>query len=206
MWCRPCESWQTCTPQRHQNEVRTITAIQLVPNPPAPGDPYYALQLDAPLTHAHYAGVEYQAEVALLSRRINLIGSPTSDTFGAHVKVQGAGTGRFSGVRAERMGQMNVVGRYPFHLHMLGDTPNSANSFIQDCSVTNSFFRAYVVHGTNAVRLLLCCAAAPLRSAEAVQAGAQHPSAHTHAAAAVIRSFMHAFIHACLWFCVVPCG
>jgi hypothetical protein len=35
----------------------------------------------------------------------------------------------------------------------MGDTNKTAASFFQDCSVTNSQFRCYTVHGTNATRL-----------------------------------------------------
>ncbi len=51
------------------------------------------------------------------------------------------------------MGQLSVLGRYPFHFHMMGNGSNAAQSYFQDCSVIDSQFRAYVVHGTNFTRV-----------------------------------------------------
>ncbi len=129
-----------CQNRPHQNEIRMITGIQQTTS----GE--QALLLNASLTYSHYAGKEYQVEVALLSRRINLAGALSNDNFGGHVLTAMGGSGRFSGVRGDRMGQLNVLGRYPFHFHMLYD---GSTSVIQDCVVTNSYFRAYTVHGTN---------------------------------------------------------
>ncbi len=38
-----------------------------------------------------------------------------------------------------RMGQLNVLGAYPFHFHMVGWV--SGDSYIKDCAVYNSFYR-----------------------------------------------------------------
>ena len=97
----------------------------------------------------HYAGPEYQGEVALLSRRLvvrALADQSVPEAFGGHILVTGAGAGRgrFSGVQADRLGQKNVLGRYPIHFHLLDSAPDS---FVRDCSITNSFFRAVVIHG-----------------------------------------------------------
>ncbi len=154
--CAPCQDWelQQSSPKcnipnyyLHQNEQRTITAI-------ANAGTYsgFVLTIDSPLMYDHFSGSEYQSEVALLSRRIKFVGSQSGDNFGGHVMAQTAtAVGKISGVQGENMGQLNVLGRYPFHLHLIGD--NGVNSFIQDCSVTNSQFRAYVVHGTNNTRI-----------------------------------------------------
>ncbi len=144
VWCKPCSG--TCTPTRHQNEVRTIVALRMDPTIPV-----YAVQLNAPLSFNHYGGVEYQSEVALLSRRINFKGEWSGDNYGGHIKVQNPGEGRFSGAAGDNLGQLNVLGRYPFHFHMLGDNARSNSSYFQECVVTHSPFRAFVVHGTNQV-------------------------------------------------------
>jgi len=140
------EQWESyCQGQKHQNEVATIIDLYMDPE-----TGIYALKLHNPLTYFHYAGQEYQAEVALLSRRILLQGdevsSPT-ESFGGHVTVTMNGEGRISGVKGYRMGQKNVLARYPFHFHMLGDQGSS--SYCQDCQVHDSYFRSYVIHGTN---------------------------------------------------------
>ena len=156
-WCAPCAMWEqdqkkaSCKAPNyypHQNEIRTIVAI-------SNGTKYknIAIQVDQPVLYSHFAGVEYAGEVALLSRRFRFIGEDSgTDYFGGHIMIhKTTGIGRFSGVQGENMGQLNVMGRYPFHFHLIGE--NGSKSFIQDCLVTNSNFRAYTIHGVNNTRL-----------------------------------------------------
>ena len=50
---------------------------------------------------------------------------------GARSAAGAAGaSAQLSGVALRRMGQTNVVGRYPFHLHLMNDVGGS--SFIED--------------------------------------------------------------------------
>lgn len=49
------------------------------------------------------------------------------------------------------MGQLNVMGRYPFHFHMMGDV--AQKSYFTGCSVQHSFFRAFTLHGTSSVKI-----------------------------------------------------
>jgi hypothetical protein len=81
-----------CSNKPHQNEIRTIIGISIV-------DGEMGLQLNSGLTYAHYSSSEYQVEVALLSRRINLKGIMTvSDSYGGHVLIGSSyGEGRISG-------------------------------------------------------------------------------------------------------------
>ena len=132
--------------------------------------------LTAPLAHTHYAKRgEYQAEVGLLSRNVLVRGASadslatdaqppetTCETdlysevpcigyyltgYGGHLIIMPGARGRVSGTEFYRMGQTNVIGRYPMHLHLLGAA--GAASFVSDCSVHESFYRGIVVHGTN---------------------------------------------------------
>jgi hypothetical protein len=161
----------------HRNEVRKIVKVWKT----SLDATVSAIELDSPLSYKHYGGREYQAEVGLLSRNIIIQGDAASEPtdtvnatctdpvggtgstypcndkyltgFGGHVQVMGAGArGRFSGVELYRMGQTNVLGRYPLHWHMVGTTNSSVN-YATDCSVHNSFFRCYTIHGTHGVRL-----------------------------------------------------
>jgi hypothetical protein len=124
-----------------QNEVRVIKAIGS-----GSGGAKSVLQLDRPLDFYHYGGAEYQTEVGLLSRRIVFQGDAQSDqeSFGGHTRV--VGEGRFSGVQTRRMGQLIVLGKYPFHFHAMGPSPTS---FIRDCSIWDSYFRCIAIHATN---------------------------------------------------------
>lgn len=70
----------------------------------------------------------YQAEVALLNRTVtfrgHISGNDTADGYGGHTRVSGRGsTGHFAGVRAIHMGQTSVLGRYPFHFHLIDFDP-----------------------------------------------------------------------------------
>ncbi|EGC28910.1 hypothetical protein DICPUDRAFT_90740 [Dictyostelium purpureum] len=125
----------------NQNEVLTIAAIQ-----------GKTIQFTTPVKFYHYGGQEYQSEVALLSRRIVLNGdgdgSADNDSFGGHVLV--VGEGQFAGIQLKKCGQTNLKARYPLHFHLAGIVKNS---FISDCSVTNSYYRCYTIHGTSNLTL-----------------------------------------------------
>jgi hypothetical protein len=147
----------------HQNEVLTIDSIES--NPPiGVGSVVY---LTSAVTHRHIAIEAYQAEVGLLSRMITIQGnsvdseptdpdpltcnyteSPDKELtgFGGHIMVTLGGVGRVEGVQLYRMGQTNVLGRYPLHFHLLGDCPQC---YFRQSSVYRSFYRCISVHGTN---------------------------------------------------------
>ena len=124
----------------NENEVMTVAAVDASKK---------WVQFTTPLRYLHWASVEYQAEVGLLSRRIVVQGSASDsvpDEFGGHIMVMGGGVGRFQGVQAYHMGQKNQLARYPFHFHLLQSSPDS---YVRDCAVEDAFYRCVVVHGTN---------------------------------------------------------
>jgi hypothetical protein len=121
-----------------QNEVKTIKAVSNFGK---------RIQFTEPLKFWHYAGSEYQAEIGLLTRRIVFQGAyndSETSKFGGHVMVMGEG--RFSGLQLVRMGQQNMLGRYPLHFHLGGSKPSN---FIKDCSFYRSFYRCVSIHQTN---------------------------------------------------------
>jgi hypothetical protein len=126
----------------NQNEQLTIKAVS------ADG---LRVQFTTPIRFWHYGGQEYQAEVGLLSRRIVFEGSATSDSdlFGGHVLVMG--DGRFSGLQLYRMGQQNMLARYPLHFHLAGSRPNA---YVKDCSFLKSYYRCVSIHQTNDTKVL----------------------------------------------------
>eukprot|EP00913_Durusdinium_trenchii_P032957 g30853.t1 len=132
----------TDEPSQHQNEVRTIAAVDGA-----------RVTISEPLEFSHYGGPEYATEVALLSRSITFQGDEGSETtrYGGHVMCAPGSNCRIAGVRGYRVGQENVMGRYPFHFHMLGNVDQ--NTFFEDCTVQHSYFRAYTVHGTSFSRV-----------------------------------------------------
>lgn len=106
---------------------------------------------------------ETRAYVGLLSRNIKVKGVLGTETgFGGHIMIMGAhsatdptqiaGIGKISNVELFQMGQKTLgdgglLGRYPFHWHMVGD--EGEGQFIKNCSIHRSFNRAITVHGTN---------------------------------------------------------
>ena len=67
--------------------------------------------------------------------------------FGGHIVVRNGGKGYVEGTELYRMGQTNVLGRYPMHFHLLGECPEC---YLRDSSIHRSFFRCISIHGTNA--------------------------------------------------------
>ena len=76
---------------------------------------------------------------------------PCPDTFltgyGGHVIVHNNGKGFVEGVELYRMGQTNVLGRYPMHFHLLGG--DCAGCYFKDSSIHHSFYRCLSIHGTS---------------------------------------------------------
>lgn len=111
--------------------------------------------LTAPLQHTHWATsetyggrtLEQRAEVGLLSHPIVVRGADDAQTtgMGGQIRVETGSTARLSRVELSRMGQAGVMGRYPFHFHLMGSAPAS---YLRDSSVHHSANRCVTVHGT----------------------------------------------------------
>ncbi|GLC70469.1 hypothetical protein PLESTF_000985100 [Pleodorina starrii] len=123
----------------NQNEVAAVQSV-------SPDG--RTIVVDRPFQYSHYGGPEYQTEVGLLSRSILLQSWPGSGATsrGAHVRIMGQG--RLEGVLSYRMGQLNMLGAYPIHWHNAGDAGGGV-SYAKDCAVYASYYRCFVVHGTN---------------------------------------------------------
>ena len=72
--------------------------------------------------------------------------------YGGHIFVMDNGIARLSSVELRRMGQTNMLGRYPFHLHRLG--ARGKHSYIEDSAIWRSFYRGVSVHATSGKFLL----------------------------------------------------
>jgi hypothetical protein len=70
--------------------------------------------------------VEYQAEVALLSRKILFTSdaASTSSSRGPHTTIM-TPDARVVGAAFERWGARNFAGMYPIHFHLAGNTTNA---------------------------------------------------------------------------------
>lgn len=121
--------------------------------------------LNTPLQYRHHGTIQTvsngkgktwtldeRAEVGNLTRNIKITGSKiTSGSdkekgFGGHVMIMHSGSvGNVSSVEFDNMGQSGILGRYPFHWHMVGDVTGQS---IRDCAVHDANNRAITVHGT----------------------------------------------------------
>jgi hypothetical protein len=68
--------------------------------------------------------------------------------FGGHIVVRNGGVGQVQGVELYRMGQTNILGRYPMHFHEL---KNCQTCYFRQSSVHRSYYRCVSIHGTHNV-------------------------------------------------------
>lgn len=95
--------------------------------------------------------IEMRAHVAVLDRNIFI--SPDGDIkefdetkIGGHIMVMKGAYGYIDSVRLERMGQLGLMGRYPFHWHR---AHNVKGQYFSHSSVTNSYQRCVTIHATH---------------------------------------------------------
>ena len=62
--------------------------------------------------------------------------------------MHNGGNGYVEGVELRRMGQTNILGRYPMHFHLLG---RGSRGYLKDSSIFRSFYRCVSIHGTYGV-------------------------------------------------------
>jgi hypothetical protein len=91
---------------------------------------------------------DMRAEVGLLSKSIRIEGDASSETnqHGGHVMVMMNGQAFIDGVEFFRMGQKSILGRYPFHWHLIQE--KGAGQYFKNNSVHRSYNRAITIHGT----------------------------------------------------------
>ncbi len=121
------------------------------------------LTLDSPLTFKH-TGIQksytravdnktwtadLRAEVGLLTRNITIQGDAAAATsnFGGHIMIHYNGKAYIEGVELYHMGQKSILGRYPFHWHLV--KAGGTGQYFKNNSVRNSFNRAITIHGTD---------------------------------------------------------
>jgi len=133
-----------------QAEERTVTSVS--------GN---TLTLDRALEHGHWGTlqtfdgktVDERAEVALLSRNVVVEGEEASSAggFGGQVMVMNGGVARVEGTELTRMGQKNILRRYPIHFHMLGEGGDA--SYLRSNSLHHTYNRCVTIHGTDRLDL-----------------------------------------------------
>lgn len=127
-----------------------------------------SLELKQPLKYRHFGAtrmvgttaIDVRAEVGLLTRNIVVQGDDNSEALkiGGHAMFMAAstagsgamaGTVQIAGVEFTRMGQLDKLGRYPVHFHLMAG--NCVACYVRDASVHSSIQRGIVVHGTSGV-------------------------------------------------------
>lgn len=93
--------------------------------------------------------LDMRAEVGLLTKSIKIQGDAASVTskLGGHIMVMGGGFARIENAELHRMGQQKILGRYPFHWHML--LSGGTNQYFRNNSVHDAYNRAITIHGTD---------------------------------------------------------
>lgn len=140
-------------------EVRKVVDLQVSGNETT-------VYFNQPLNHWHFGKqqtytstdgtqtwtLDERAEVGLLSRNITIQGDAQSEItkFGGHIMVMGNSKAYVSNIELYRMGQRGILGRYPIHWHLNG---NSDGQFIKNSSVHNTYNRAITIHGTNSINV-----------------------------------------------------
>jgi hypothetical protein len=98
---------------------------------------------------------DMRAEVGLLTRNLTIQGASDSIATGtgAHVMVHGAdpnmasGYAYIEGIEIYRGGQESILGRYPFHWHLVAG--DGTGQYFNDSSIHDSFNRGITIHGTD---------------------------------------------------------
>jgi hypothetical protein len=113
----------------------------------------YPLQLDRPLTFAHFADESYQAEVASLTRNV-VVESADPDGIRGHTMYHRGSAGSISYAEFRHLGKRDELGRYSIHFHLCGDTMRGSS--VIGASIWDSHNRWITIHGTNELVIRDC--------------------------------------------------
>jgi hypothetical protein len=120
-----------------------------------------SITLREPTRYRHLGGkrqvddisVDVRAEVGLLSQNIVIQGDAASTTsnVGGHMMLMAAGatTVQIANVQFQRMGQLDQLGRYPLHFHLMGD--GCSRCYVRDSTIRDTIQRGLVLHDTSGV-------------------------------------------------------
>ena len=128
-------------------EERIITSISHLPLPEGPG-PRGGTNLffDKPLEHPHSGDGEFRGEVANLSRNVTVESADPAKARG-HTMYHHGSAGAISYAEFRSLGMEGVLGRYPIHFHLAGESMRG--SYVLGASITDSGNRWITLHGTN---------------------------------------------------------
>jgi hypothetical protein len=104
------------------------------------------ISLDGPLDFLHRGTGEFRGEVANLSRNI-VIESADPEGVRGHTVYHRFSQGNIRYASFESLGKEGVLGRYPIHFHLVGDTMRGSR--VEGVVVRDSHNRWITIHGTN---------------------------------------------------------
>lgn len=104
------------------------------------------LSLDKELTHEHRGVGDYRGEVANLSRNV-VVESADPNGVRGHTMYHRGSAGAISYAEFRHLGKEGLLGRYPLHFHLCGETMRG--SYVLGASIWNSHNRWLTIHGTN---------------------------------------------------------
>lgn len=104
------------------------------------------LVLKQPLKFKHQAEGRFSGEVANLSRNV-VVESADPNGVRGHTMYHRGSSGSISYAEFRHLGKEGVLGRYPIHFHLCGDTMRGAS--VIGASIWDSANRWLTVHGTN---------------------------------------------------------
>lgn len=119
----------------HQTESRRITAIDET-----------KITLDEPCEFEHFGTGEFRSEVANLSRNV-VVESADPNGVRGHTVFHKFSKGGISYARFAHLGKRGVLGRYPIHYHLVGDTMRGSS--VLGAAIVDSHNRWVTVHGTH---------------------------------------------------------
>ncbi|MDB6077222.1 MAG: hypothetical protein JWO82_969, partial [Akkermansiaceae bacterium] len=111
------------------------------------------LRLKTPLQHEHQALGKFRGEVANLSRNV-IVESADPQGVRGHTAYHHGSTGSISYAEFRHLGKEGVLGRYPIHFHLCGDTMRGSS--VTGVSVWDSANRWITLHGTNFILVRDC--------------------------------------------------
>jgi hypothetical protein len=114
------------------------------------------LTLTTPLKYPHWASSQFpdiRGEVGLLTRNIVFQGDPSVNTtfFGGHVMLRDVARAWINGIELRQMAQKGVMGRYPMHFHLMGNSSMEGIAYLRDSSIHHNFQRCVTIHDTKGV-------------------------------------------------------
>jgi hypothetical protein len=104
------------------------------------------LVLNAPLDRQHHGADGQHVEVANLSRNV-VVESADPQKGRGHTMYHRHSTGAISYAEFRHLGKEGILGRYPLHFHLCGDTMRGSS--VIGASIWDSANRWLVIHGTN---------------------------------------------------------